>query len=285
MGRRAWTAVAMAAGLATGLLAGGGPAQAKPGFHPASGPGIWRYRYETHQVIPGQLDQGWRTDFDIVVGRGGAVDAIVLKSAERRDKTWTETTADDACLARLHAPKGALAKVRIWPLSQSAAHDLGPNFLDSCAPAGVFFPLTDILNVMVAQRSPTFGLTTLKKAGDTSHFAGFTAAFDRNGETLAETTHGGVMTLISLTPVQAVVDWAPAPAELHLKEHSPAGPVILDGTETWDFRLVIDPRTGVLVRADTQHDVLDMTVTMDGLPPGQHPQVKITREVSITLRE
>ena len=276
----------LAAGAAAALRGAGIAAAAAPApaegplpFKAASGEGLWHYRYETSQTIPGQPEQGYRTDFDIRVGKDGGVDAIILSSAERSGTAWTPVSLSPDCAAKLKAPQGALATARLWPLPPEAAHGLGADFLDACAPGPIFFPLTDILNVVLVQRASPFGLETLKTAGQSASYPGFEAHFERNGQTFAEVSHGGVTTLVSLSGTEAVVDWVPAPADLHMVMHNRGGDVTMDGTETFAFRLVIDPRTGVLIRADSLRDDLDLKATMPGMA-GAFP-VKITRKVSI----
>jgi hypothetical protein len=92
------------------------------------------------------------------------------------------------------------------------------------------------------------------------------------------------MTLVSLDDRTAVLDWAPALADLDLVEHQGAQPLTLKGTEHYAFRVEIDQRTGVIVRAHTTYDDLDLLVQMAGLPADKAPRVKITRAVTIEPR-
>src|ERR1019366_6862241 len=100
----------------------------------------------------------------------------------------------------------------------------------------------------------------LGRVGDEVRYQGFIGAFDRAGQTMKETSHGGKLSLISLRNDRATIDWAPDPADLDLTQLGPQGqPLNLQGTEHWAFRLEIDSRSGALVRARTTYDDLDLT--------------------------
>jgi hypothetical protein len=265
-------------------LAGGAMAAPKPWLKPA--PGRHAYRYEVTEIVNGQIHSAYRTDFDLVVTRDGAVEAVILRAEQAADgKTFTAVPVSDDCKARMHAPKDGVARARLWPLSPETARTMGNEFLDTCAPPGVFFPLTDIVNVAIIPVSGRFGVERLKRVGDSAHYEGFTATFDRAGEGLKETTHGGEVRLVSMSARAATVDWAPALADLDLHDRGPNGePLFLQGTEHWAFRLELDRRSGALIRAHTTYDDLDLTIRLTDVPPDKQPKIKINRTVSIEPR-
>jgi hypothetical protein len=276
-------ALNLAASLAASATAFAGAACSEP-LRLKPQPGTYAYRYAVDENIVGTGMRGYRTDFDLVVGRDGSIDAVIRASQEFDGKTWNKVTPADDCRAKMHAPKDALAQARLWPLAAGAAGGLGAQFLDACAPSGVFFPLTDILNVAVISVSGRFGVDKLHKAGDTARYDGFTANYDRNGETLKEVAHGGAVKLIALDRKHTVIDWEPDMADLDLDEHAGGQLIHLNGTEHYAFRLELDRHTGALVRARTTYDDLDLTVHMAGLPEGQAPKQKISRTVTIEPR-
>ena len=59
----------------------------------------------------------------------------------------------------------------------------------------------------------------------------------------------------------------------------------MTGAERYAFRVEIARATGVLRRAVTTSDNLDMVVSMPGLPPDKAPHVTVTREVTIEPRD
>ena len=271
--------------LSLALSACASAAAAAPTLKLTPQPGVHAYHYEVAETVNGAPQQGYRVDYDVEVSRNGEVWAIVRAAQEQPGKdAWGPVKVDDACRTKMRGGKDALARVKLWPSHASTANALGPDFLDNCAPPAVFFPLTDILNVVVIPLSSSFAGSKLRKPGDVTHFDGFTAAFDRTGETLKETTHGGETVLVSLDDRKAVLDWAPATADLDLVEHQGAQPLSLKGTEHWAFRLEIDQHTGAIVRAHTSYDELDLTVQMAGLPADKAPRVKISRTVTIESR-
>ncbi len=270
------------AALALSLTALGAPALAAPQPWLKPAPGRHTYRYTVTETVNGGFQQGYRTGFDFQIGRDGAVDVLVMSAEESADgKTWRPVAVPEDCKAKLKPPKGGIATARLWPISSEAARTMDSSFLDTCAPPGVFFPITDILNVAVIPVSGRFGVEKLKKVGDTATYEGFTAHFDRAGETLTETAHGGEVRFVSLDARTAVIDWAPAPADLDLLEHHGSQPVALRGTEHWAFRLEFDRRTGVLIRARTTYDDLDLKMRMEGVPDDKLPKLKISRSVLI----
>jgi hypothetical protein len=245
-------------------------------------PGTRGYTYTVIETVNGgQL--GYRMAFDLVTDDAGATDALILSAEETSDgKTFHPVVASDACKTAMHAPSEGVARVRLWPPGGNVG--LGPDFLDTCAPAGVFFPLTDILNVVVIPFSQRFAVQNLHRPGDKGQFAGFSANYDRAGETLKQITPGGEVTLVSLSNQQAVIDWSPAPAELDLTNQVNGQPVNLTGLEHWAFRLTLDLRTGALIEAHTPYDTLDLVTHMAGVPADKAPPVKITRTVEIKSR-
>ena len=243
--------------------------------------GVHSYRYEVQEVSPVST-KGYRTDIRLTSdGHGGAV-ADLIDSQTYDGKTWTRVTVDPACAAALHARPGELARVTLLPLSPEQAK-LGDAFLAPCAPAGVFFPLTDILNVVLIQSSDAFHLRDLNEVGQSATFPGFATSIDRPEISMTETSSGGSISLAGVEAGRAQVDWKPDVAKLDLVEKNaggPAKPFTLSGTEHFAFRVQIDVKTGTLERADTLYDDLDMTVQVPGAE-GPAPRVAIKRIVSL----
>jgi hypothetical protein len=261
----------------------GAQAADRPPFRTSPLPGLHAYSYEVIETINGKVQAGYRMKFDLETSAAGATDAIVRSAEQLQGGAWQAVTATDACKSAMRAPAGGLARVRLWPAAEGVSKGLGSGFLDTCAPAGVFFPLTDILNVAVIPASPTFSVGKLRRAGDHAHYDGFDAEYQRNGESLKETTHGGEVSLVSLGS-QAVIDWAPATAELDLVENAGGQPVHLKGTEHFAFRVTLDTRTGALIEAHTTYDDLDLVARMANMPEGPGMPQKITRAVAINPR-
>ena len=256
---------------------------------PAAGaPSTWRsvptagthaYRYEVHE-INGPSTHGYRTDFRLKSdGKGGLI-AEIAQSATYDGKTYTPVSIDAACAKAMGAGPGRLASVRLSPLSAEQAK-LGDAFLASCAPAAVFLPLTDILNVALIQSSDRFHAADLRSIGQANAFAGFSTSLDRAGIAMQESSDRGQTSLASLEGGHATIDWKPDPAKLDLVEQNGGQPVKLDGTEHFAFRLVVDARSGWLERADSLYDDLDMAVAIPNVPSGTSPRVAIKRIVSI----
>jgi hypothetical protein len=239
-------------------------------------PGVRHYLYEVIETVNGARHDGWRTEFDFV-SSNGAIDAVVRKASHFNGKGWEAVAVDDACRAAMHGSANSLARVRLWPLPAKSARQLGSSFLDTCAPPGIFFPLTDILNVAIIPASPTFRTQELRQVGQSVRYQGFAAASDRAGEGIKETTHGGEMRLAALNPQRVVIDWRPDLADLELTESTQKPPMILKGTEHWAFRLEIDRASGAIARAATTYDDLDLTIV--GAPGA--PKIKISRSVLI----
>ncbi|HEY1606721.1 MAG TPA: hypothetical protein VGF77_14105 [Allosphingosinicella sp.] len=259
------------------LLAAAAAPGSRPVYRTIPVPGVHHYLYEVIETINGARRDGWRTEFDLV-SASGAVDAVVRKTYHFTDKGWEPVTADAACRAAMHGGADSLARVRLWPMPAGSAPKLDASFLDTCAPPGVFFPLTDILNVAVIPSSPTFHAQDLREVGQSARYEGFEAAFDRAGEAIKETTHGGEVRLAALDPHRAVIDWRPDPADLELNERAQKPPMTLKGTEHWAFRVELDRASGAILRAQTTYDDLDLAIV--GAPPNV-PRVKITRSVLI----
>jgi hypothetical protein len=254
------------------------PAGAAPLFPATPKPGTSHYLYQVVQTINGTTHHGWRTEFDLEASNG-AVYAVIRKAAELGDAGWKPIAAvDDTCRAAMHGDRTSLARVKIYPLSEETAKDLGPSFMAACAPGGIFFPLTDILNVAIIPLSPRFRTNELRAVGQSLRYPGFVAAFDRAGEKIRETSSGGAVVLAALEGGRAVIDWRPDLADLDMNEQASKPPVALKGTEHWAFRLEIDRKTGIVERASTSYDDLDLAVVG---APASVPHVRISRSVLI----
>lgn len=241
------------------------------------------YEYMVKETQAGRSGSGYVMDFRLRVARGGVVMAVVTSATVVAGDTRTPVAIDPACLRALHARRGELAEIRLAPLTPEQAK-LGEAFMPFCAPAALFLPMTDILNVALVQTSKRFQIGRLTTVGQSVGFQGFTTSLDRPGMQMAESSDGGVTTLAGVEGENAIVLWAPSPSQLHLVQKDGAGPgkpVSLDGTEHFAFRLEIDTHTGVLQRASSVYDDLNVAVTMAGLPPGIHPRQLIHREVTI----
>jgi hypothetical protein len=265
--------IALAAALAATAAHAGEPAPVRS----IPAPGVRHYLYEMIETVNGARHGGWRTEFDFISSKG-TIDAVVRKTSGFNGKTWEPVVVDNACRAAMHGSADSLARVRLWPLPAKNAQKLGSSFLDTCAPPGVFFPLTDILNVAIIPASPTFRTQELRQVGQTVHYEGFAADTDRAGEAIKETTHGGEMGLAALDPHRVVIDWRPDLADLELTESAQKPPMTLKGTEHWAFRLELDRASGAILRATTTYDDLDLSIV--NAPPGV-PKIKISRTVLI----
>jgi hypothetical protein len=262
----------LAAGVAAVTHAGPWPTPARADAHV--------FRYEAQEAGAGST-KGYRTEFRLRTDGKGGVVADVIASQTYDGKAWTPVVADRACRGAMGARPGELASVRLFPLSPERAK-LGDAFLPACAPAGVFFPLTDILNVALILASDTFSARKLGAAGDKVGFAGFSTTLDRLGVQMVEASDGGEVTLVSVDRDQATIDWKPATAKITLVEQAGASAVHLSGTESFAFRVVVERSTGALVRADTLYDDLDLVVTVPGLAPDKSPRVVVKRSVHIS---
>jgi hypothetical protein len=248
----------------------------QPVYRAVPVPGVRHYTYQVIQTINGTTHKGYRTSFDIE-SKGGELFAIIRNTSELDGDSWKPVTPDAGCRKAMHGGADSIARVKLYPLG-SNAHDLGASFLDLCAPQAVFFPLTDILNATMIPLPGTFNATDLRKIGDAVPFAAFEANFDRAGERIHETTDGGKVQLAALDNRVASIDWAPHPAKLTTTDQTPQGPMTLDGTEGWAFRVEVDPHTGIMQRASTTSDDLDLKIVG---APDSVPHIRISREVKI----
>jgi hypothetical protein len=253
---------------------------ANPAFRTMPTPGVRHYLYEVVQTINGTTRKGYRTEFDLET-RGNAIVAAVRSTAELNGDGWKTVVPDAACRSAMNGDSTSLARVRLYPLAPEVAHNLGPSFLATCAPPALFFPLTDILNVVIIPVSDRFRAAELRAVGESLAYPGFEAAFDRAGESIEETAHGGEVRLAMLDPRRAVIDWRPQPADIATVEHAMQPPLRLKGTEHWAFRVEIDRASGAIERASTTYDDLDLRIVG---APASAPHVRITRSVLIERR-
>lgn len=258
------------------------PAEAKaPRWIPEAGSQGYRYEMATH--IPNLPGTAYRLDYDLVSdGKGGLV-AVVKAAAHLEDGEWRDAEIDADCRAALHAKESELARITLSPVPPEATAALGPAFMADCAPADIFFPIMDILNVALIQVGPQFRLAELAKPGDSRRFPGYATSLDRLGVAISLEATGGTVTFTALAPGQATVDWASDPLKLtmvHRKAYDGTD-ITLIGSETFVFRLEIDPGTGVLLSAVTLRDDLDMTMTLAG---GFSQPLPMRRDVKITPR-
>lgn len=250
-------------------------------------PGTRHYRYTSVERNPGQPEARYRVDFDLVTDARGGVVAVVRKAESARGETWTTTTVSDDCKISLHGKGESLARITLAPLSPEAGESLGEPFMAMCAPASYFFPMTDILNVVLVQTSPSFHINDLTAVGSSVRFEGFKTKLDRLNTAIVASSPGGSITLFSLDDHKAVVDWAPDPMNLALTVHASGNmpEMTMTGLERYAFRVEIDRSTGALRRAMTTSDNLDMIVSVPNLPADKAPHVAISREVAIETRE
>ncbi|MDB5694378.1 MAG: hypothetical protein JWO81_3441 [Alphaproteobacteria bacterium] len=272
MMKRALRAAILAAFAATAA-----PAGTQPPFRTMPTPGVRHYLYEVIQTINGTTRKGYRTEFDLEA-KGGALFATIRTTAELDQGAWKPVLSDAACRKAMSGTEARLARVQLYPLDPATAHSLGSSFLATCAPPAIFFPLTDILNVAIIPVSSAFRVGELRAVGETLAYPGFEAAFDRSGESIQETTHGGDVRLAALDPRRALIDWRPLPADITTVERSMQPPMTLRGKEHWAFRVEIDRRSGAIERASTSYDDLDLAIVG---APASVPHVRISRSVTI----
>jgi hypothetical protein len=256
---------------------------AGPPFAAQAQPGVTRYHYELVEHISNQPDKGYRLDYDLAVGRDHGVVAIVHHASELTAGASHDVSVDPACAQALHARSGELARVTLWPLDPAAATAMNESFMAMCAPAAIFYPITDILNVVLVQSSDRFKLATLRRPGDQARFEGYSTHFSRLGAIVQVSAQGGSTTLTSFDPHNVVVDWASDPMSIniiHLAD-SASPEVHLGGVENFAFRLQIDPRTGIVQNATATHDELNLVVAIPGMAPSLAPRLQITRAVTI----
>jgi len=257
-------------------------ASVSPLFGPPE-PGVRRYTYQAAETVNGAPGGGYRMDFRLETDADGAIDAVIeTTGAVQANGSFAASEIAEDCRARLHAPAGGLARVRLWPLAE-ADKDLGPSFLDACAPAALFFPLTDILNVVLVLRAPRFGASRLKRVGQVANYPAFTARFERLGQNFMEASNGGLLRWVSRKDQAAVLEWAPNPADLTIIRSGAQG-VTLTGKEHWAFRVKVrSPGLG-LISAKTTVDDLDLRARPAGVNPANAFPVHIHRDVAITPR-
>ncbi len=262
------------------LLALPAQAQTKPRWAPEAG--SHRYRYESIER-GGGADKGYQVDYDLVSDGKGGIVAVVKRAAHGIAGKWMDATLDDACRTALHAGPRELARITLSPLAPDAAGTLGDAFMAPCAPADLFFPMTDILNVALIQATPHFRIDRLATPGDSARFEGFKTSLDRFGIAIDASSGGGTIRFATLEPGRASVDWAPDPMAITILNRKAFNGVDLklDGTEDFSFRVTIDPATGVLLGAGTTHDRLSLVANIPGVPPRP---LSITREVTISRR-
>ncbi|MFL6727687.1 MAG: hypothetical protein ACJ8FS_14405 [Sphingomicrobium sp.] len=254
--------------------------QPKPVYRTAPTPGVRHYVYQVDQTINGTIHKGYRSDFDLET-KSGAVFADIRSTAELVNGAWKPVVPDPGCRKELNGGPASLARLQLYPIDPAKAHDLGASFLALCAPPAVFFPLTDILNVVVIPLGTPFGASKLRKVGDKISFQGFDAGYDRAGEELLEKAHGGETRLVALDFPRATLEWRPLPAELTLVEKTMNPPTTMQGSEHFAFRLDIERKTGAIERATTIFDDLDLKIVG---APDNVPHVRISRTVTIERR-
>jgi hypothetical protein len=272
MRRRVCALLAAALAVQASDAAGG----SKPVFQTIPAPGTRYYLYEMVEMVNGARHGGWRTEFDLR-SSAGSISAIVRGASQWTAGGWKPVAVDDACRAAMHGDSASIAQVKLWPAAQTTPK-LDSSFLDDCAPPGIFFPLTDILNVAVITVSESFRTQDLRSVGQAIHYAGFDAAYDRTGERIAEKSSGGEVRLAALDSRRAVIDWRPDLADLQIDDRTAGTQSSLKGTEHWAFRLEVDRRTGVLERASAIYDDLDLAIVG---APASMAHVRITRSVAI----
>jgi len=279
-GRRAvaWVAALVA-------LASSAPAWAQPSPKLRPDPGVTAYEYTMIESLQGQPERGFRVDFDLISGADQSLVAAIKAVWTDQAGAWTPTAFDPACVTALHGQTGELARVTLNPLPADAA-DMGASFMATCAPDPLFLSMTDILNVALVQVSPKFGADKLRAVGDSAPSDAFQSSIDRPSVSVKAASPGGRTELTALAADTATVDWVPDLMQLTLVERNNPGqgPITLAGTEHFSFRLLIDPRTGVLQSASAPYDDLAVVVQMPGLDPKYAPHLAIKRAVTIVRR-
>jgi hypothetical protein len=246
--------------------------------------GTHSYRYETTTTVPNAPGNGYRLDYDLVSdGKGGLV-AVVTGAWHREGAPeWSDAEIDDDCRTALHAQGKELARVTLSPIALATVANLGPGFMAECAPADIFFPMTDILRLALVQVAPEFGLARLTKPGQSGRYPGYATKLERLDTAIDITSTGGTITFTALVPGRATIEMISDPMKLtliHRRAYSGAD-VTLTGTEISGFRIEIDPASGVLLGAASTGDKLDVTMS---LPGGYSQPLPVTRETQIALR-
>lgn len=246
--------------------------------------GTHGYRYETTTTVPGAPGNGYRLDYDLVSDGKGGIVAVVIGAWHRAGAPeWSDAEIDDACRTALHGQGKEFARVTLSPISPATVGNLGPEFMAECAPADIFFPMTDILRVALVQVAPEFGMAKLTKPGQSGRYPGYVTQTERLDTAIDIKSTGGTITFAALVPGRATIDMISDPTPLtliHRRAYSGAD-VTLTGTETSGFRIEIDPATGVMLGATSTGDKLDVTMS---LPGGYSQPLPVTRETKITPR-
>jgi hypothetical protein len=250
-------------------------------------PGTRHYRYTSVERTNGQPDKRYRVEFDLVTGADHGVAAVIRDAQSAAGDVWSTPSVTEACTRALHGRGRELARVTLSPLSPEAAASLGEAFMAMCAPAEYFFPMTDILNVSLIQTQPKFHLADLTAVGMKARFDGFATKLDRLGVSIVASSPGGEITLNKRDARGVTIDWEPDPMPLSILHHGGEGApdITLRGVEHYAFRLEIDPASGVLRRATTTVDTLELVVDVPGIPADKAPHLVITREVTIERRD
>jgi hypothetical protein len=266
--------------LLASIIATGAAAAPHSTYRTVPAPGVRHYLYRVDQTINGSTHKGYRTEFDLET-RGGAVFADIRSTAELENGAWKPVVPDRDCRKELNGGRSSLARLQLYPVDPAKAHDLGASFLALCAPPAIFFPLTDILNVVVIPLGTPFRANELRKVGDKRSFSGFEAGYDRAGEQLRETSHGGETRLVALDSHAATLEWRPLPADLTLVEKATNPPTTMQGSEHFAFRMDVERQTGAIERAATIFDDLDLKIVGG---PDNIGHVRISRRVTIERR-
>jgi hypothetical protein len=254
------------------------PAQAQaPRLTPEAG--RQAYRYTVVQRNPGYPDAGYQLDFDLLSdGKGGLV-AIVIGAFDTDTGRPVPAAIKDSCRTQLHAQPGELARVVLAP---AIPERLDEKFIAMCAPAELFYPMTDVAKIGWLQMHPA--LAGLKRAGDSVRLPGFSWWHDRLGSETRESSPDSRVNFVALTPDRATIEWLPKPMAVTVVTHggNQGRDVTLTGVEDFGYRVEIDPRTGMLLGAVSTHDDNRLKIN---LPDGRTAPVNITREVIIAPRK
>lgn len=235
--------------------------------------GTVRYNLIEREINGGQ-EKSITYTLDLVTAKDGGVMALIENAVDKDGKPL-DITAD--CRTRMSAPAGGLATIRLWP----PAKDLGPTFLDLCAPADLFHAMTDLSNIILIRTAPPFGGGKLARVGDKYSFDGFQAQWVRGGEEGAVATPGGTIALTAFDETKAVVQWQPAPMTVNLTISAPNGTMRIAATEDFAFELTIEVPSGVLIKARTLHDDLSGTILLPNVPADHAPKLVSRREVML----
>lgn len=269
--------------LAVSLMAMATPAAAQS-LRWAPQAGTHSYRYESITTVPNAPGNGYRVDYDLVSdGKGGLVAVVTGAWHKQGAPEWSDAEIDDACRARLHGQGAELARITLSPVSPATIASLGPDFIDDCAPADIFFPMTDILRVALVQVAPEMGLSKLTKPGQNTRYPGYATKTERLDTAMEISSTGGTIRFVTLAPGRATIDMVSDPMKItliHRRAYSGAD-VTLTGTEISGIRIEIDPATGTMLSATSQGDKLDVTMS---LPGGYSQPLPVTRETTIVRR-